>query len=363
MKRTSCGRQGVVLAIAALAVAVAPAVARADLGASVPAVAAPAPAVSAPAVPAVSAPAVSAPTPVPAPTPAPVSTSTPVADVSVDPTQPAASVATPVVDVTKTPTSLVVKGGSKDVTATSDAKQVVQEVATTAVARASRVHSRVAKTVATKTGDPTITKTVSVTVDPRHPLNTGTNPLFGCTAGFQACTTIPDFPFTTNNQCNNEQVALVGRYTLWMQLSTNPLSGTVTMHQRSFFVGFNGQGDQGNIYAGTDSQNDFQRTFALGPVSIDHSDYQTLIVTDRNHAPAPNMFMYFRTVTYVDPTNLGNPQIAVYGPFIVCQSGQKHHDDNQNCNSQYRDDDNYGDKHHHTESYKGYNNDSNTWDD
>jgi hypothetical protein len=71
--------------------------------------------------------------------------------------------------------------------------------------------------------------------------------------------------------------------------------------------------------------------------------------------------MYFRTVTSVSPSDPAHPQIAVYGPFVVCQLGCKHSKDR--TDSDKNDDDGDGGKHHHTQHSSGYNDDSNSWDD
>jgi hypothetical protein len=339
MTGTLCGNRARRLAaLAILAVAAAPAAAYAGIGDTAGAVAPAVPAVAAPAVPAASAapslpsapasaPAGSAPATVPALKPAQVTAAAAAAR----------SATTKIVDKARVTRPAATKTGPRKPVA-SAAKAGVKK-------------------------DGTVEATTSTTVDMRQLSNTSTNPLMGCWGSYQLCQTFPDFPYAAQNDCNGEQIPFVGQFTQWTQTSVNALAGTVTVHLRSFFVGFKGQGDQGNVYTGTDTQNDFQRTFTLGgAVSVDHRDYEVLIVTRRNPLdPAPNQYAYFHTVTNVDPADPLHPQIAVEGPYVVCTCGAKHSKDTD-YHGKYNDDDS-GSKHHHHEDYKGYNDDRNDWDD
>jgi hypothetical protein len=341
-----------ILAIAAFAL-VLPGAALADLtGAPLPTAA---PAVSVPSLPAVpaapTAPELAAPVPAP---PVPTTVSTPVASATVEPATPAFAASTPTTAVKVAPGTITVGPGSSGTPTTEKAKAKVTKVTAKAVGKAQQAHKQVVKA---SPANPTIEKTVTVTVDPRRLSGGGgTDPLSGCTSGWMTCQTIPDFPYSAENDCNQETIPFVGRFTLWTKLSTNPISGTVTMTTRSYFVGFNGQGSLGNIYTGYDQQNDVTRTFALGPVTVDHADTEILIV---NRGNAPNQYMYFRTITRFDPAHPLDAQVAVYGPYVVCQKAKRHSKDDHH--GDHGDDDDDG--HHHSEGYKGYNNDRNDWDD
>jgi hypothetical protein len=342
MTGTFCGNRAMRLAaLATLAVAAGPAAAHAGVGETV--------GVTAPAVPgAAVAPAVPAAPATPSLPSVPVSTPAVSAPAAPAPAA-SAAVETKIVSAAKSVSKPVAK------------KARVTRPAATKAGLSKPVASAAAKAGVKKDG--TVTTTTSTTVDLRQLSNTSSNPLMGCWGSYQLCQTFPDFPYAAQNDCNGEQIPFVGRFTQWTQTSVNAVAGTVTVHLRSFFVGFKGQGDQGNVYTGTDTQNDFQRTFALGgAVTVDHRDYEVLIVTKRNPLdPAPNQYAYFHTVTNVDPADPLHPQIAVEGPYVVCTCGAKHSKDTD-YRGKYNDDDS-GAKHHHHEDYKGYNDDRNDWDD
>jgi hypothetical protein len=359
-----CGRRALALACGLIAVAAAaPGVARADAtGAGVIPAAIPAPALpgGAPAVPSTAAPA--GPAAVAQVTTTPVQVTTTPVQVSA-PATPTVSVgiASPVVDLSGRPGAIVVRGGTKDTKATAAVKQAVATSSSAAVKKANAVRGRVAKQ---SPANPTVTANVKLSIGlGRSVQGSYDNPMGGCLATkYQVCQSFPDFTYVANNDCNNEQIPFTGTLTVWMQVTTNVLSGTITTHQRTYFVGFHGQGDQGNIYNGQDTQNDFSRQFALGPVVVDHRDYEVLLVTKKNPLdPAPNQYMYVRTVTSVDPMDPAHPQISVYGPYVVCQMGKMHSHDS--CSSSKNDDDGDSNKHHHTQQYSSYNDDQNSWDD
>jgi hypothetical protein len=270
-------------------------------------------------------------------------------------------IASPVVDLSGRPGAIVVRGGTKDTKTTAALKQAVAASSSAVVKKANAVRGRVAKQSPVK---PTVTTNVKLSIGlGRAVQGSYDSPMGGCLAmKYQICQSFPDFTYVENNDCNNEQIPFTGTLTVWMQVTTNVLSGTITTHQRTYFVGFHGQGDQGNIYNGQDTQNDFSRQFALGPVVVDHRDYEVLLVTKKNPLdPAPNQYMYVRTVTRVDPADPAHPQISVYGPYVVCQMGKMHSHDS--CSSSKNDDDGDSNKHHHSQQYSSYNDDQNSWDD
>jgi hypothetical protein len=350
MKGTNCGRRALVATLVlGCAVAIAPALAQAGLGAgditsavpsipSVPAVPAVPSVPAAPAVPSVQAPAT------------PTVTS---------------SVGSPAVSVTAGNVKVQVKTqGTPAVRQATSKAAPVTKVSQKAGAVATGTVASKASQVSKLTGKKTWTVRIHQ-ANGRVLTTRGDDPELGCkTSTYTLCFQYTEF--FAINQCNSpdpeapalgEPVPLKGHGALWIILP-HPVGAAVVSGSRFFFQGVSDLNSpllpvRPNQYAGKDVQSDSEVVMASG-FYADLFHYQELVVTKRNPNPLyPPVSMYLYFHVRIGPGTLDIPQ-----PMIVCKKGDRPDKDrdmgdhSQECR-----------RHSNTGDNTGYNDDPNEWKD